>query len=295
MKRKIIFLGTSSFACPSIEILHNNHNLLAVVASSQPSPVKGLAYKLGIKVFDPATPNTPEFITILKDMNPEFFCLAAYGHILSGDFLKTPKFASINLHPSLLPKYRGAAPLQWAILNGDKNSGITTFIMDEKIDHGKILLQEKMEIGEEETFGELETRTSKIGAELFLKTIDNFDNLTPVPQNMENLTKAPKITKEMRKIDWNKPAKEIFNLIRALSPTPLTYTTLRNKELEIIRAGYSELSGKPGEVLQNKGKIIIGTAKNGIELKILKPQAKKEQTALDFINGYRPQIGEVLG
>lgn len=292
MQRKIIFLGTSRFALPSIEILHKKHNLLAVVTSPQLSPVQDIAKELGIKLFTPDSPNTLEFITTLKQLKPDFFCLAAYGYILSGEFLKIPEFAAINLHPSLLPKYRGAAPMQWALLNGDKYTGITTFIMDEKIDHGTMLMQNTVEIGEEETFGELELRLAKIGAEMLLETIDNFDNLPPIPQTQEEATKAPKITKEMRKINWNKPAKEIVNLIRALSPKPIAYTSFRNKQIEILKARVTEGKGEPGKIQSTKPALTIGTIEDCVELKLLKPEGKREQAAVDFINGYRPQIME---
>ncbi len=294
MSYKIIFFGTSGFACPSIELLSKHYNLMAIVTSPNPSPVKELAHRLGVRILEPLNPNSPDFVETVKNLNPDMLCLAAYGHILSPELLEIPDIASINLHPSLLPKYRGAAPIQWAIINGDKYTGITTLLIDPRIDHGDILLQEKIEIEGSETFGELEERFSKIGASLMFETIDNFRDLKPISQLSKKITYAPKITKEMRKIDWHCSATEIVNLIRALSPKPLAYTTFRDKRLEIISASKTELQGEAGEIVKAKGTLIIGTTDGCVELETLKPEAKRGQTAIDFINGYRPKLGETM-
>ncbi|MCK4352769.1 methionyl-tRNA formyltransferase [candidate division WOR-3 bacterium] len=305
MQYKIILFGTSRVACPSIEILSQNHKLLAVVTSPNPSPVKEIAHSLGIKVLGPDNPNSIDFLNKLRGLNPDIICVAAYGHILSKELLEVPRLASINLHPSLLPKYRGGAPMRRAIINGEKKTGVTTFIMDEKLDHGDILLQKEVEIDESETFGELETKLSKIGAELLLETINKFNKLKPIPQSDSIATYAPKISKELRLIDWQKGATEIVNLIRALSPKPVAYTNFRGKRLEILSAKVAEplpdgqqagfrVRGQPGRIEKAKETLIIGTGSGCIEIKLLKPEAKSTQTALDFINGYHPKVGDFL-
>jgi len=298
MQYKIIFFGTSKFACPSIELLAKHHNLPALVTSPNPSPAKKLAYKLGIKVLEPLNPNSQDFVETIKNLNPDMLCLSAYGHILSPELLKLPKLASINLHPSLLPKYRGSTPIQWAIINGERYTGVSTFIIDPRIDHGDILLQKKIEIKSSETFGELGKRLAIVGSSLFLETVNTFEKLKPTPQLDKEITYAPKITKEQRKINWHRSATEIVNLIRALSPKPLAYTTFRGKQLEIIFASKSDFSGEAGKVMQVGARgtvhLLIGTTEGSVELKILKPEAKREQSALDFINGYRPKLGEIL-
>ncbi|MDI6840815.1 MAG: methionyl-tRNA formyltransferase [bacterium] len=295
MRYKIIFFGTSNFAVPSVEILSKHHTLLTVVTSPNPSPVKIITHKLGIKVFEPVDPNSSDFLSILRDLEPDMICVAAYGHILSNNILTLPKLGAINLHPSLLPAYRGAAPIRWAIINGDKKTGVTTFLMDEKVDHGDILLQKDVEINELETFGELELKLSKMGAELLLETLNKFDDIKPITQPAEGVSYAPKITKELRQIDWSKGAVKIVNLIRALSPRPGAYTIFRGKQLEILLASPIESPGKPGRIEHAKDVLWVGTGAGCIELKLLKPEAKREQTGLDFINGYHPKVNEIMG
>lgn len=294
MQYKIIFFGTSEFACPSIELLSKHHNLMALVTSPNPSPAKELAHNSGIKVFEPLNPNSQDFWEAIKKFNPDILCLAAYGHILSKEILEIPKLASINLHPSLLPKYRGAAPIQWAIINGEKYTGVSTLLIDPQIDHGALLLQKKIEIKDSETFGELGKRLAIVGASLFLETVNNFEKLKPVSQSDEETTYAPKITKGMRKINWHRSATEIANLINALSPKPLAYTIFRNRQLEILFASKSDSQGETKKIIKAKGALLVGTAEGCVELKILKPEAKREQSSLDFINGYRPKVGEMM-
>lgn len=298
MEYKIIFFGTSKFACPALNAIHKKHKLLAVVTSPKNSPIRLLAGQLGIKIFTPENPNSEDFLSALKSLRPDFICLAAYGYILGSPLLKLPKFGAINLHPSLLPAYRGAAPIQWAIIRGEKFTGITTFLMNEKIDQGGILLQKKVKIGDTETYEELEEKLSKIGAVLFLETINKFHALKPLPQSGENISYAPKITKELRRIDWHKSASEIVNLIRALSPKPLAYTIFRGKRLELLRAGVrlrrTDLSGQAGRIECVDRTILVGTVERCVELKVLKPEGKREQTSVDFVNGYRPKVGELM-
>ena len=297
MRYKIVFLGTGNFACPSIELLSIHHNLLAVVSSPNPSFAKRIADELGIKVYEPDNPNTAEFILELKKLSPDIIALADYGYILKSELLAIPKLASINLHPSLLPAYRGAAPIRWAIINGEQWTGVTTFIMDPEIDHGDILLQERVEILDSDTYGGLELRLANIGAELLLDTINRFKELTPSsqPVSLIHASYAPKISRKLREIDWWKPANEIVSLIRALSPEPSAFTIFRGKQLEVLMAVKSDQKGEPGVIVEVKGKLLVGAGGRCVELLTVKPEAKREQTALNFINGYRPRVGEIMG
>lgn len=307
MVYKIAFLGTSNFACPSIGMLHKYHKIVCVVTSpsvpnrkqrsphNKISPVKEAAQELGIKTFEPSDPKSADFLKKLASTAPDLICLAAYGHILSPEVLNVPKLAAINLHPSLLPKYRGAAPIQWAIINGEKRTGVTTFLMDEKVDHGHILLQRTADIGEFETCGTLESKLARIGAELLLETVDRFTELKPIPQPAAGASRAPKISKELRKIDWNKTALEIVNLIKALSPKPLAYTIFRSKRLEILSAVTVAYPGEPGRIEKARDTLWVGASTDCVELQLVKPEAKKEQIGYDFIHGYDPQVGEIMG
>ncbi|MBI4723002.1 MAG: hypothetical protein HY769_08440 [Candidatus Stahlbacteria bacterium] len=303
MRYRIVFFGTGEFACPSIELIANHHNLVACVSSAKPCPSKDLARKLGIKIFDPIDPNVDEFIEVLKTLAPEMLILADYGYILSKELLGVPSIVSIGLHPSLLPAYRGAAPIQWVILNGESYTGITTFIMDPRIDHGNMLMQEQVEILPLETHGELEGRLAKIGARVMLETIDRFRELLPIlqPKVVNGMSYARKIGKELRKINWSFPANEIVNLVRALSPIPAAFTIFRDRRLEILKAILSDKrsdviikKGAPGAIMIEKNRLLIGAGGRCVEVLIVKPEGKREQTAIDFINGYRPRVGESM-
>jgi len=297
MQYRVVFFGTGEFACPSIELIAKHYNLVACVSSSKPCPTKELARKLGISIFDPINPNTDEFIEVLKALAPEMLILADYGYILSPKILNVPSIMSIGLHPSLLPAYRGAAPVQWVLINGESYTGITTFIMDPRIDNGNMLMQEQVEILPSETHGELEGRLAKIGACLMLETINRFRELLPIPQPkvIDGMSYARKIGKELRKINWSFPANEIVNLIRALSPIPAAFTIFRDKRLEILKATLSDKKGNPGVIITEGSRLLIGAGGRCIELMSVKPEGKRAQTAIDFINGYRPQVGESMG
>ncbi len=242
----ILFMGTPDFAKESLEAVYNaGHNILGVVTNvdkpkgrgmkMMASPVKEFAIQKDIPVYQPEkVKKNTEFIEQIAKLKPDVICVVAYGKILPKEILEIPRLGSINVHGSLLPKYRGAAPIQWAVLNGDKVTGITTMYMGEGMDTGDIILKQEVEIGEDETTGELWNRLSKIGGELLVKTLEQVENGTaPREKQGDDFSLAPMLNKEMSKIDWEtKTAVEIKNLVRGLNPIMGAYTFLEGKKIK---------------------------------------------------------------
>ena len=272
----------------------------------KPSPVKEFAIGKGLEVLQPEkVRNNIEFIDKIKSLNPDVICVVAYGKILPKEILNIPKLGCINVHGSLLPKYRGAAPIQWAVLNGDKETGITTMYMDEGMDTGDMILKEKVEIGEDETTGELWEKLSKVGGKLLVKTLKEIENKTaPREKQGSDFSLAPMLDKKMAKIDWeNKTAKEIKNLVRGLNPIMGAYTYLNGKKIKFWRVDIvknNELSYneeyKNGTVLLSDAKkgLFIKT-KNGI-LKVLEIQGEnaKKMSIEDFLRGNKIEKLEIF-
>ena len=321
----IVFMGTPDFAKESLEAIYNaGHNIIAVVTNPDrpkgrgmkmiASPVKEFAIEKSIPVLQPE--KIREIKDTLEQINPDLFCVVAYGKILPQDILDIPKKGSINVHGSLLPQYRGAAPIQWAVLNGDKKTGITTMYMNAGMDTGDMILQEEVQIGEDETTGELWDRLSKIGAKLLVETVDKIEKGTAprTPQSGE-FTMAPMLNKEMARIDWiNKNSREIKNLVRGLNPIMGAYTTYNDKKIKIWRAGSIELD----EFIENHpefadykvslnnmegGAVIYSDIKQGLYVKaktgiviIQEVQAEnaKRMPVQDFLRGNLIQTGEVF-
>ena len=278
------------------------------------SPVKEFAVEKNIPVLQPE--KIREIKDTLLQLNPDLFCVVAYGKILPKDILDIPKKGSINVHGSLLPKYRGAAPIQWSVLNGDKKTGITTMYMDEGMDTGDMILQEEVEIGENETTGELWERLSKIGANLLVETLKKIENGTaPRKKQPSDFTMAPMLNKEMARIDWeNKTAKEIKNLVRGLNPIMGAYTTYKGKKIKIWRAGCIELNDfiedhpEFSEYVSNlenmaEGAVIYSDIKNGLFVKAkegililqeVQAENAKKMSVQDFLRGTLIQTGEIF-
>ncbi len=242
----ILFMGTPDFARDSLKSLHEaNHNILAVVTTIdkqkgrgmklQPSPVKEYALENDFKLYQPENiKNNEEFIQEIKQLNPDVICVVAYGKILPQELLKIPKYGCINVHPSLLPKYRGSAPIQWAIINGDTQTGVTTMYMNEKMDSGDIILQEEIEINDNQTTGDVWDILSKKGADLLIETLNQIEKgIAPRKKQGENYTIAPMLDKSIAKIDWeNKTAAQIKNLVRGLNPIMGAYSILNGKKIK---------------------------------------------------------------
>lgn len=315
----ILFMGTPDFARESLEALYNaKHNIIGVVTNiDKPkgrgrkvaiSPVKEFAIEKNIPIYQPEkVRNNPEFIEEVKKLNPDVICVVAYGKILPKELLEIPRFGSINVHGSLLPKYRGAAPIQWAVLNGDKKTGITTMYMEQGMDTGDMILKEEVEIGDNETTGELWERLSKIGGRLLVKTLEQIENGTVkrIKQGPD-FTMAPMLNKEMSKIDWEtKTAEEIKNLVRGLNPIMGAYTFLEGKKLKFWRVesltdekmleefpDLKEYEEKfyelyPGTILFSDPKIglYIKAEKGCVKVLEIQPENGKKMNAADFLRG----------
>ena len=284
---RVIFMGTPDFAKESLEAIYNaKHEILAVVTNQDkpkgrgmkmiPSPVKEFALEKKLKIYQPEkVKNNTEFINEIKEMNPDVICVVAYGKILPKEILEIPKLGCINVHASLLPKYRGAAPIQWAILNGDKITGITTMYMDEGMDTGDMILKKEVEIDENETTGELWDRLSKIGGNLLVETLKQIQSgIAPRKKQDNDFTIAPMLNKEMAKIDWNrKNATEIKNLVRGLNPIMGAYSYLNGKKLKFWKVDIVNLSDLTinrdvKEISEMKnGTVLISNEKDGLYIK----------------------------
>ncbi|MCX7793228.1 MAG: methionyl-tRNA formyltransferase [Thermodesulfovibrionales bacterium] len=301
----LIFFGTPEFAVPSLKVLLENEIVSLVITQPQkfrrdgtpiPIPVKELAIERNIPVLQPERIKNPEFINILKRYQPEFIIVVAYGKILPPEILRIPERYAINVHASLLPKYRGAAPIQWSIINGERITGITTMVMDEGLDTGNILLQEKIEIGEDEDAVSLSKRLSELGAGLLLKTINEIrkGNIIPRPQVGEP-SYAPPLKKEDGLINWKRSAREIYNLIRGTQPWPCAYTFLEGERLIITKASVIEGKGEPGRIESTEKAFIIGTGEGLLNIVEIKPEGKRAMDGVAFLRGRRLQRGVILG
>ena len=324
----IIFMGTPDFALKSLEAIYNaGHNILGVVTNPDKpkgrgmkqiaSPVKEFAEKKNLKIFQPEKiRNNIEFIDNIKVLKPDVICVVAYGKILPKEILEIPTLGCINVHGSLLPKYRGAAPIQWSVLNGESQTGITTMYMDEGMDTGDMILQEKTEIGDNETTGEVWDRLSKIGADLLVKTLEKVEKgMAPRTPQKGEFTIAPMLNKEMAKINWEeKTALEIKNLVRGLNPILGAYSFLNNKKFKIWKVDkieYNSFFNKYSEFNEYKEeltKVAAGTivyidkkdgvyvkAKDGIIL-LLEVQAEnsKKMSVQDYLRGNEIEAGTIL-
>ena len=307
---KIVFMGTPDFAKESLEAVYNaGHEILAVVTNPDrpkgrgmklvASPVKEFALEKNLKIYQPEkVKNNVEFIEEIKRFKPDVICVVAYGKILPKEILEISKFGCINVHGSLLPQYRGAAPIQWAVLNGDKTTGITTMYMDTGMDTGDMILKEKIEIGEDDTTGDVWENLSKIGANLLVKTLKQIEEGTAprIPQGTD-FSMAPMLDKEMSKIDWkNNDAKQIKNLVRGLNPIMGTYSYLDGKKIKFwkVDALQDEDSNvENGTVIKADSKEgLYIKAKNGI-IKVLEIQGEnaKKMNIQDFLRGNKIEIG----
>lgn len=316
---RILFMGTPDFARESLEAVYNaGYEILGVVTNPDKpkgrgmkmvaSPVKEFALEKGLTVYQPEkVRNNEEFVEKIKSLNPDVICVVAYGKILPKEILEIPRYGCINVHGSLLPKYRGAAPIQWAVLNGDKETGVTTMYMDVGMDTGDMILKEKVEIGEDETTGELWDRLSKIGAKLLVETLKQIEEGTaPREKQGEEFTMAPMLNKEMSKINWDEQtAQNIKNLVRGLNPIMGAYTFLNEKKIKFWKvdiAKQDEIIADNIEILKN-GTVILSNPKEGLFiktkdgiLKVLEIQGEnaKRMSIGDFLRGNRIEEFEVF-
>ena len=306
---KIIYMGTPDFAVlPLAEILDSKHEVLAVVTQPDkpvgrkaiitPCAVKVFAMEKGVKTLS-YNKISVEGVNDLKQLNPDVIVTCAYGQILSREILDIAKYGVVNIHASLLPKYRGASPIQWAIINGDKETGVTIMKTNVGVDTGDIISQQSTVISQDETAGELFERLSKIGANLIVKTLNDIEmgRATYTPQDSERATKVGMINKSDAYIDFTMSATDICNRIRGFNPWPIAYTKLDGKLLKIYSAKPVEFSAKAGEVIYAdtfKG-IVVGTGSLAIEILQLQIEGSKKMSAKDFVLGRKITPGTVLG
>lgn len=321
---KIIFMGTPDFAKDSLDAIYKaGHEILAVITVPDkpkgrgmkliPCEVKKYAIEKEFEIYQPEKlRENAEIVDLIKKANPDVICVVAYGKIIPKQILEIPKFGCVNVHPSLLPKYRGSAPIQWAILNGDKETGVTTMYLNEEMDAGDIILQIETEIDKNETSGELWNRLSKIGADLLVNTLEQIENGTaPRKKQGNNFSIAPMLNKELAKIDWeNKTAIEIKNLIRGLNPIMGAYSTLNGKKIKFWKVDeittnefiekYSEFKSygyrfsdiEPGTILYvDKKEGIYIMTKEGILLVLeIQGENAKRMTAPEFLRGNKVEV-----
>lgn len=297
----IIFMGTPDFAIPSLKaLIESGHKVEAVVTAPDKergrgqkvsfTPVKEFALKNNLPVLQPEKlKNNVEFAEELEKYNADIFVVVAFK-ILPKEIFEIPKYGSFNLHASLLPKYRGAAPIHWTLINDETETGLTTFKLAEKVDTGNIYLQKKVEIFPEDDFGSLHDRLSELGGGIVLQTIELIENGNFELQKQDETfaTPAPKITKEFCLIDWNKSAVEIHNLIRGLSPHPAAYFYYNNKVIKIYKTEVVERNDlKPLQIEQTKKELIIGCGKNALRILELQQEGRKRMSAEEFLKGFR--------
>jgi len=316
---KIVFMGTPDFARENLKAVYEaGHDVVGVVTNPDkpkgrgmkllPSEVKEFALEKGLDLYQPVKiRQNEEFFNQLKQLNPDVICVVAYGKILPKELLEIPKFGCINVHASLLPKYRGAAPIQWAVLNGDKTTGVTTMYMDIGMDTGDMILKEEVQIGEDETTGELWDRLSKIGAKLLVKTLELIEKgEAPREKQGEDFTLAPMLSKDMAKIDWeNKTAKEIKNLVRGLNPIMGAYAFLNGKKIKFWKVAVAtdeEIVTENMDFIQN-GTVLLSNPKDGLFiktkegiLKVIEIQGEnaKRMPIQDFLRGNNIEEFEVF-
>ena len=308
---KIVFMGTPDFAVPTLNKLYESEHEIAAVFTQPdkpkgrgyklaPPPVKVLALEHGTPVYQPESlKKQPEMWDVLKEIAPDVIVVAAYGKILPKQVLDIPKYHCVNVHGSLLPKYRGAAPIQWSVLNGDDETGITTMLMGEGLDTGDILLQRSTPIGENETAAELFDRLAEIGADLLIETLEKLEKgeITPVKQDEELATYASILTKDMCMIDFNKPVKEVHKKICGLSDWPCAATTLDGKRLKVFRSQIvkDKMPGQQAGTVVDTKQFCVCSADGVIKLTEVQAEGSKRMRSEDYLRGKPITPGTILG
>lgn len=297
----MVFMGTPEFAVPTLEAVSREHQVVAVF--TQPDrpkgrgqehsapPVKIAALRLGLTVEQPERVRRPEVVEQIRALRPEIVIVVGYGQIIPQPILDIPPRGILNVHASLLPKYRGAAPIQWAIARGETRTGVTTMKIDAGLDTGDMLLKADVEIGEEETAVELSRRLAPLGAELLIQTLERLDRISPEKQDPSQATYAPILKKEDGLMDWSRPAVEVANRVRGFQPWPGCYTFFRGKRLAVWKARAVEGAGRAGEIRRLRA----GCGEGLLELIEVQPEGKKRMSAEAFSNGHQIKDGEVLG
>jgi len=309
---RVIFMGTPEFAVPSLRtLIASSYDVVAAFTQPdrpsgrghkpQAPPVKNLALAHNIPVYQPEKVRTEDHRSLLQQLAPDFIVVVAYGQILPAWLLKTPRIAPVNIHGSLLPKYRGAAPIIWALLNGEPVTGITTMLMDEHIDTGPILLKREFPIADTMTAGDLGDHMARLGADMLIPTLGGLQNGSIKPETQDSLQAswAPRISKEQAEIIWNRSAREIHNQIRAFHPWPLAFTEHQGQRIQLLRsrfAGAPELRmHEPGTFLSKTGEgILVQCGDAAIEILELRPANRRAISGREFANGARFSPGSLI-
>ena len=309
---RVIFMGTPDFATETLEeIVKAGHEVVGVVTqpdkpkgrgkTMMPTPVKETALKYNLPVYQPRKVREPEFVEVLRSLKPDVMVVAAFGQIITKEILEMPKYGCINVHASLLPAYRGAAPIQWAVINGDKESGVTIMQMDEGIDTGDMIEKAVVPIAEDETGGSLFDKLSHTGAKLCVKVLKDLEEGTAVGEKQPEESTTPyakMIDKKMGEVDWKKSAKEIEQLIRGLNPWPSAYTKVHGKTLKLWKAKVllETSQMKPGQIVKvTKDSLAVQTGQGMLEIQELQLEGKKRMDTSSFLRGYALAEGESLG
>lgn len=303
---RLVYLGTPAFAVPTLErIVGAGHQVLGVF--TQPdrpkgrgqkdamSPVKEAAVRLGLNVFQPERVRKPEPVELLRAMTPDAMVIVGYGQIIPQTILDIPPLGIINVHASLLPKYRGAAPIQWAIARGEKTTGVTTMKIDAGLDTGAMLMKRETEIGEEETAIELGARLAEAGADLLVRTLAELSAIVPEPQDHSLATLAPILKREDGHIDWTLSAGEILNRARGFQPWPGAYGFLKGQRFHVWRGAIADRQLASGALFADGKRLFAGCGGGAIELLEVQLEGKKRMAASAFLNGFSIAAGEVLG
>jgi len=306
---RVAFAGTGGFGVPALRRLAQTYGVLLVITQPDrpagrglkltPPPAKEVAHELGVPILQPRTINAPAVLDQLRALQPDFLVVAAFGQFLREPVLTLPKHGCVNIHASLLPRYRGAAPVAWAIIRGERETGVTTFVLDEGMDTGPLLLQRAVPIGPDETAGELEARLAQVGAELIVETLEGIANgeVVPRPQPEEG-TLAPKLHKEDGRIRWEGEARRIHDLVRGTNPWPGAHTTLRDRLVKVHRtriATEEPIDLPAGAILPRRDRLLVATGLGVLEIIELQPAGCRSISGPEFVRGYCRTPGERFG
>ena len=306
---KVVYMGTPEFAVNALRRIHEEgYDIIGCFTQPDKQkgrsskliapPVKVCAEEFGIPVFQPEKIREEEYVEELRSLNPDVIVVAAFGQILPESILNIPKYGCINIHASLLPKYRGAAPIEWAVIDGEKETGVTTMYMEKGLDTGDMIEKAVTEIGADETAEELRSRLADMGAELIISTLKNVisGNCSREKQDDSKSNYAVMLKKEMGKVDWNDPADKIERLIRGLQPWPVVYATLNDKNLKIYAASVEgDRDGEPGEIVEvTNTNFVVKCGSGSLRIKSVQPEGKKRMDSVAFLNGNKIEPGMKL-
>lgn len=301
---KIVFMGTPDFAVPCLEaLIKSGYDVCGVFTQPDkpkgrgyalaPPPVKVTALENNIPVYQPTTLKDGEALKILNELSPDCIVVVAYGKILPKDILDLPRYGCINVHASLLPKYRGAAPIQWSVINGETETGVTTMYMDVGLDTGDMIMKKSCEIGENETAGQLHDKLSSLGAQLIVDTLKALENgsATREKQDDSQSCYSPMLDKSLCRIDWNQTAQQVHNKVRGLSPWPVAVASINGKKVKIHQTAKCADSGTPGEII-SLSPLTVACGCGSVIINELQLEGKKRMDSGSFLNGHKLSIGD---